>query len=99
MKDRKVFCFCGLADPESFRDTAASTGAVITGMKVFRDHHLYRQSDIETIVQECKASGASWIIATGKDMVKLRNLDLPENILIIEMAFAAGQPFYESVFS
>jgi len=99
LTDRKVFCFCGLADPESFRDTAASAGAVITGMKVFRDHYRYQQYDIATIVKECKTSGASWIIATEKDMVKLRNLDLPENILIIEMAFAAGQPFYESVFS
>jgi tetraacyldisaccharide-1-P 4'-kinase len=50
-------------------------------------------------MKECRASGASWIITTEKDMVKLRSLDLPGNIIIIEIAFSADRPFYESVFS
>lgn len=99
LQGRKVFCFCGLADPESFRNTVAGTGAVVAGMKVFRDHHIYSQQDVAEIVKEGRASGASWIISTDKDMVKLRNLDLPENILIIEIAFSAGQTFFESVFA
>ena len=99
LRNRKVFCFCGLADPEAFRNTVAGSGAEVAGMKAFRDHHRYRQQDVAEIVKESSSSGASWIITTDKDMVKLRNLDLPENILIIEIAFIADRPFFESVFA
>lgn len=99
MKEKKVFCFCGLADPASFINTVEFAGAVIAGMKVYRDHHQYCQQDMAEIVKECSASGASWIITTEKDMVKLGNLDLPANILIIEIAFTAGTTFFDSVFA
>lgn len=99
LRGRKVFCFCGLADPESFRNTVAALGAEVAGMKSHRDHHRYCQQDLAEIVRECRSAGASWILTTDKDRVKLRNLDLPANILIIEIAFSAGQPFFESVFA
>ncbi len=99
LQGRKVFCFCGLADPESFRNTVTGSGAEIAGMKAYRDHHRYCQQDLAEIVKECRSSGASWIVTTDKDMVKLRNLDLPENILIIEIGFIAGRPFFDSVFA
>ncbi|MBI5848161.1 MAG: tetraacyldisaccharide 4'-kinase [Nitrospirae bacterium] len=99
LRNRKIFCFCGLADPEAFRNTLSGSGAEVAGLKAFRDHHRYAQEDMEAIRKECATSGASWIVTTDKDMVKLRNLDLPENILIIEIAFIADQPFFESVFA
>jgi len=99
LRGRKVFCFCGLADPESFRNTVAGSGAEVAGMKAYRDHHRYCQKDVAEIVKECGSAGASWILTTDKDRVKLRNLDLPANILIIEIAFSADQPFFESVFA
>ncbi len=99
LQDRKVFCFCGLADPASCRDTLTSAGAVITGMKKYPDHYSYAQQDIATIVKDCSASGAAWAVTTGKDMAKIRNLDLPGNILIIEITFAADRPFFDSVFT
>jgi len=99
LRGRKVFCFCGLADPESFGNSVAASGAEVAGMKAYRDHHLYCQQDVAEIVKECGSSGASWIITTEKDFVKLRNLDLPENILIIEITFIADRPFFETVFA
>jgi tetraacyldisaccharide 4'-kinase len=95
---KRVFCFCGIADPASFRDTVAATGAVIAGMKTYPDHYPYRQEDIAALVKDCRSSGAELLITTGKDMAKTRNLDLPANILIIEIAFVAGQPFFDSIF-
>ncbi|MBI5076199.1 MAG: tetraacyldisaccharide 4'-kinase [Nitrospirae bacterium] len=99
LQGRKVFCFCGLADPEAFRATATGSGAEVTGMKAYRDHHRYCQQDVDAVSRECMASGASWILTTEKDFVKLRNLDLPGNILIIEIAFIADRSFYDSVFA
>ncbi len=99
LRGRKVFCVCGLADPDSFRKTVAGAGAEVTGMKAYRDHYAYCQQDVAEIIKESGSSGASWIATTDKDMVKLRNLDLPANILIIEIAFTAGRPFFDSLFS
>ncbi len=96
---RKVFCFCGLADPVSFRNTVSRAGAEVSGMKMYPDHHPYAQKDIAAIARECSGSGAEWAVTTGKDMVKIRDLDLPGNILIIEIAFTADRPFFDSVFS
>ena len=96
---RKVFCFCGLADPVSFRNTVSGAGAEVSGMKIYPDHHSYSQKDIAAIAQGCRGSGAEWAVTTGKDMAKIRELDLPENILIIEIAFTADRPFFDSVFA
>jgi tetraacyldisaccharide 4'-kinase len=96
---RKVFCFCGLADPVSFRNTVSAAGAEVSGMKMFPDHHFYAQKDIAVIAQECSGSGAEWAITSEKDMAKIRALDLPENILIIEIAFTVDRPFFDSVFA
>ncbi len=96
---RKVFCFCGLADPVSFRNTVSAAGAEVSGMKMYPDHHSYTQKDIAAIAQESSGSGAEWAVTTGKDMAKIRGLDLPGNILIIEIAFTADRPFFDSVFA
>jgi tetraacyldisaccharide-1-P 4'-kinase len=68
-------------------------------MKIYPDHYPYTQQDIATIMKECGRSGAGWVVTTGKDMAKIRGLDLPENIIIIEVAFTADQPFFDSVFA
>ncbi len=99
LRNNSVFCFCGLADPDAFRSTMAGSGASVAGMKIYRDHHLYTQQDLAQISKEAGFSGASFIVTTEKDWVKVRNLDLPPNILIIEIALSAGRQFFESVFS
>jgi len=99
LQGKHVYCFCGLADPGSFRHTVAATGADIAGMKIYPDHYPYTQQDIATIMKECGRSGAGWVVTTGKDMAKIRGLDLPENIIIIEVAFTVDQPFFDSVFA
>jgi tetraacyldisaccharide 4'-kinase len=98
LSGKQVFCFCGIADPASFRDTVAATGAAIAGMKTYPDHYPYTQEDIAALAKDCHSSGAELMVTTGKDMAKTRDLDLPANILIIEIAFVAGQPFFDSIF-
>ena len=53
----------------------------------FRDHHSYRQSDIDKIVGESQARGAQALVTTAKDAVKLRSLDfaLPCYVTEIEI--------------
>lgn len=99
LKNRKVFCFCALGNPGSFRNTVAETGALITGFTTFRDHYSFAGKDIVKIKEEALKSGAEWIVTTEKDMIKIRDLDLPGNIIIIGIEFSADKEFYDAVFA
>jgi tetraacyldisaccharide 4'-kinase len=99
IKGRKVFWFCGLGDPGAFRNTVVSSGALITGGRTFRDHYSYSAEDLAKIKTEAGKSGAEWIVTSEKDLVKIRDLDLPENIIIIGIEFSAGRKFYDAAFA
>ena len=99
LKDRKVFGFCALGNPGSFRNTVAATGAVITGFMTFRDHYRFSGEDMVKIKEEALKSGAEWIVTTEKDMIKIRGLDLPGNIIIIGIEFSIDKGFYDAVFA
>jgi tetraacyldisaccharide 4'-kinase len=94
----KVFGFCALGNPRSFVNTIVSSGAVLSGMKTYRDHHKYTRADMEKIIGESEKSGAEWLVTTEKDMIKIRDLDLPENIIIIGIEFSVNERFYDAVF-
>lgn len=99
LRGRKVFGFCALGSPSSFGISLSGTGAVITGLRSFRDHHRYSRDDMARVIREAEQSGAEWIATTDKDMIKIRDLDLPGNILIIGIEFTADHGFYETVFA
>ncbi len=99
VSNKKVFGFCAVASPESFMDTIKSIGAELVGFKKYRDHYTYRDSDILKIKDEAEKSGAEWIVTTEKDIIKIGNLDLPENILIIEIEFSIDDDFYREIFN
>ena len=99
LKDRKVFGFCALGNPGSFRNTVAATGAMITGFMTFRDHYRFSGEDMVKIKEEALKSGAEWIVTTEKDMIKVRDLDLPANIIIIGIEFSIDKGFYDAVFA
>ena len=99
IKGGKVFCFCALGNPGSFSRTVAATGALLTGFMTFRDHYKYSGEDMAKIKMEADKSGAEWIVTTEKDMIKIRGLDLPENIIIIGIEFSIEEGFYDAVFA
>jgi len=95
---KKLFGFCAIANPKSFMETIRSAGAELAGFESYRDHYKYNSSDIMEIKGRADESGAGWIVTTEKDMIKLKYLDLPENILIIEIEFLAENGFLKTVF-
>lgn len=97
--DKKLFGFCALSSPESFKETIESIGAKLVGFKTYRDHYRYRHKDMLRIKEEAEKCGADWIVTTEKDIIKIRGLDLPENILIIRIEFSIEKNFYEEIFS
>jgi tetraacyldisaccharide 4'-kinase len=98
LSGKKTYGLCALGNPFSFRRTVLSLGARFLGYRIFKDHHRYTSSDVLKVQRDIQRCGAEWIVTTEKDIIKLRNLDLPGNIVIIEIDFSVEACFYEEVF-
>lgn len=73
LRGRTVAAFCGIGNPEAFRQTLCSLGAVPARFRVFPDHHAYTRADVDDLrawAEQCQ--GQERIVTTQKDLVKLR---------------------------
>ncbi|UCD35032.1 MAG: tetraacyldisaccharide 4'-kinase [Nitrospiraceae bacterium] len=96
LQSKSIYAFCGIANPASFTSTLTYAGAAVRGLRAFRDHYIYTQKDIDEIISD--AAGME-IITTEKDLVKLKNLDIPENLRALKVAFSVNGEFYDSLFT
>ncbi|MEW6676151.1 MAG: tetraacyldisaccharide 4'-kinase [Nitrospirota bacterium] len=97
-KEKRLFGFCGIGSPESFRKTLLSAGAELIGFKTYRDHYRYTLGDIQVITKDAEQSGVEWIVTTEKDIMRLRGLELPGNLVSLCIEFSVDERFYEEVF-
>ena len=95
LRGRKIYAFSGIANPLYFQSVLGSNGAQIVDFRKFRDHYFYTQKDIDEIKKE--ALGLD-IITTEKDLVKLKELEVPENVHALKIEFAVSSEFYENIF-
>ncbi len=84
-----VAAFCAIGNPQAFFAQLARDGYTLSYTRRFRDHHVYDQSDIDTLARKATASGAQALVTTAKDAVKLRSLrcELPCYVAEIEIEF------------
>jgi tetraacyldisaccharide 4'-kinase len=66
-----VFACAGIADPSSFFSSLEAAGVRVVGRAAFRDHHPYSTRDVRTIFSDATAAGASAVMTTEKDFVRL----------------------------
>lgn len=99
VKGKSLFAFCGIANPDSFEKTLLSLGVNLKKVLSFRDHHSYKQKDVDEIVKKASENKADLIATTEKDMVKLKHLSLPENLIALSIEFSVEEDFYDEVFS
>jgi tetraacyldisaccharide 4'-kinase len=95
LQGKRFYAFSGIANPVYFQSILVKCGAHIVESKNFRDHHDYKQSDIDKIKSD--AMGLD-IITTEKDLVKLRGLDNTDNIRALKIEFSIEQDFYDNLF-
>lgn len=98
-RNKNFFAFCGIGNPRSFSDTLSAAGVKITGLRHFRDHYRYSAGDIKAITGEAKTKGAEWIVTTEKDIMRLRGLAMPHNIVALAIEFTADEEFYNEAFN
>jgi len=97
-KGKSFFSFCGIGNPQSFKETLLSMDITLKGFMAFRDHHRYSQHDIQSITKDASRSGAEWTVTTEKDIMRLKGLSLPKNLVSLGIEFHIDQTFYDEVF-
>jgi len=65
------FAIAGIARPQAFFDGLRAGGHQIAGTLTFRDHHSYSRRDVERIAGQARATGATCVLTTEKDYVRL----------------------------
>lgn len=66
-----VIAVAGIADPSRFFAALRSGGWTIARELPYRDHHRYTASDVAELSAAARAAGASAIVTTEKDLVRL----------------------------
>jgi len=77
-----VVAFCGIAQPDQFFAGLKQAGQQLAAEIAFRDHHAYTRKDIQRLISAARSEGASALITTEKDRVRLESLasELPAEL-------------------
>ena len=95
---KKVIGFCGLGNPNSFHISLNSIGCEIGELLTFRDHYIYKKSNIEKITKMCKTKKCDGAVTTLKDAVKLEKIwpaDIPLYYLEITIKLVNEAEFFK----
>ena len=99
LRGRPVAAFCGIGNPEAFRQTLNDLGASVAEFRSYSDHHNYTRADVDDLRAWVENQPANSVIATTqKDWVKLRIGDLagrPLWAVRIGLEFISGQAEFE----
>ncbi|MBI2804723.1 MAG: tetraacyldisaccharide 4'-kinase [Planctomycetes bacterium] len=99
LRDRPIAAFCGIGNPEGFRQTLAGLGINVVAWRTFSDHHAYTRADIEELQSWARQLPADAVLATTqKDLVKIRVDQLGERALwalAIRLEVTSGQDALE----
>jgi tetraacyldisaccharide 4'-kinase len=98
-KNKRFYGFCGIGNPESFKNTLLSSDIELTGFQTFKDHYRYSKNDIQSISKNADKSGSEWIVTTEKDIMRLKGFYIPENFVALSITFSIDEEFYNEIFS
>lgn len=94
-----VYAFSGIAKNHEFRKTVTSLGFSIKGFSEFQDHHSYTENDCKDLITSAKNNGVNVLITTEKDYVKIADLDLDVELIIIgiEIDFGSSEKLFSDL--
>ncbi|MBL7106160.1 MAG: tetraacyldisaccharide 4'-kinase [Phycisphaerae bacterium] len=78
IRNKKIFAFCGIGNPDSFFNTIKTLGCTLTGKRIYNDHHNYTKQDLTDIYEEAIYLQADMILTTHKDWTKITLLPSAE---------------------
>lgn len=102
LKDKKIFAFCGIGNPNAFIDMLKEMGLNVADYKIFNDHHDYSNADLLDIYEQARYLDAEIILSTQKDWVKTALLSMKDDNLLfayldIQLEILQGKEPLESL--
>jgi len=88
-----LYGFCGIAQPELFKESLKTQNISLTGFTPLKDHQPFTPSLIKKISLQAEKSGAQGMITTEKDLVKLQQNSFALPCFALKMQVQAGQEF------
>ena len=87
LRGKHVCAFCGVGNPDAFRQTLTRLGARLTDFFAFADHHRYRDHDLKTVNASAHIESADAIVTTQKDAVRIDSgFHWQRDLLIVRIA-------------
>ena len=80
------FAFCGIANPDRFKNTLRTLGLTISGFKEFSDHAVYSQNIVNKLCLAAKESGALFLVTTEKDYVKVKHFSFAMPLAVVSIS-------------
>ena len=92
IRNRKVICVAGVANPKSFFKLLEDLGADILVTESFPDHHFFKPDEINSLLSYAKSEDAL-IVTTEKDIVRIKKIVNDESIVFLEVdiQFLSGE--------
>lgn len=85
-KERVFFGFCGIANPARFTESLNDMGVQLAGNLALPDHAVYTQSLVDDLCVRARACGATHLVTTEKDYVKMERLQVSMPVEVLEIA-------------
>ena len=96
LKNQPVVAFCGIANPEGFRQILEDSQVQLKVFKAFPDHHVYSLQDIKDLEFRAFEEGGKLILVSEKDAVKLKDIkfSLPVYKVVIDLEILEGREIF-----
>lgn len=101
---QRVLAFSGIANPRGFETTLVQLGTLILAHRTFPDHYVYSAIDLQALSEAAIKVGATFMVTTEKDMVKLARLNrgkdaVPLYALSISLELLEGEDILDRMLS
>lgn len=93
VQGRKIYGFCGIANPGSFFQVLRDLGASLLDHRIFDDHVVYAPKTIDDLRNAAQSCDAEILVTTEKDFVKLVGVDFSKALwrLKVEIQIVDGE--------
>ena len=96
LKNERVAAFCGIAQPEGFRQILLDSHIQPIFFQSFPDHHAYTLKNIKELEARAVKNGARFLLLPEKDAVKIKDMKftLPFFKVVIELEVLEGREIF-----
>ena len=99
LADNPIAAFCGVGNPDGFRNTLENLGYRVIAFREYADHYRYTKADVQSLIAWADRLDIAAVACTSKDLVKLGTDRLgsrPLWAVTIAVEFLAGREMLET---